>query len=432
MAQTIGSTQEAGALPARSSHADACRRWLRADLVVGIAVGVVAVHVLADAFFLPEPGTSAADHLVAAFVPLVLLAAVVCLYPRLRAGARGTIAVALGLLALAGAGPAVAHTREVGPTGDDWTGVLLLPAGIALCAVGAATLWRSRKPHGRRHLRRALLAGAAALGAFWLVLPVAIAIVATHRPREAVRPLDLGRPYETVTVRTRDGLEIDGRYVPSRNGAAVIVFPASTSRAPQARMLVRHGYGVLMLEMRGYGSSEGDPNAFGWGATKDIDAAVAFLQARPDVERGRIGGLGFSVGGEQMLEAAADNPGLRAVVSEGAGERSVRETLIRGLPAALVLPMRAVQTAAVALLSGEAPPPALDDLLPRIAPRAVFLVHAERGVGGEDLQPRYFEAARQPKRIWKIADATHTGGFAARPAEYERRVTAFLAEALGR
>lgn len=432
MAQAIGSTQVAGGPPAGVSQAASWRRWLRADLVVGVAVGVLALHVLADAFFLPEPGTSAADHLVAGFVPLALLAALVWLYPRLRAGARGTIAVALGLLALAGSGPAVAHAREVGPTGDDWTGFLLLPAGIALCAIGAVTLWRSRKPHGRRHLRRALLAAAAALGVLWLVLPVAIAIVATHRPREAVRPMDLGRPYETVTLRTSDGLAIDGRYVRSRNGAALIVFPASASRAPQARMLVRRGYGVLMLDMRGYGSSEGDPNSFGWGATKDIDAAVAFLQVQPDVERGRIGGLGFSVGGEQLLEAAADNPGLRAVVSEGAGERSVRETLIRGLPAALVLPMEAVQTAAVAVLSGKAPPPALDDVLPRIAPRAVFLVYAERGGGGEDLQPRYFEAARQPKRIWKIAAATHTGGFAARPAEYERRVTAFFADALGR
>ena len=36
----------------------------------------------------------------------------------------------------------------------------------------------------------------------------------------------------------------------------------------------------------GRGESEGDPNAFGWGATKDVAAGVAFLRDRPDVEAG--------------------------------------------------------------------------------------------------------------------------------------------------
>ena len=61
----------------------------------------------------------------------------------------------------------------------------------------------------------------------------------------------------------------------SRNGAAVIVFPGSAGRAAQARVLVDRGYGVLMLDMRGYASSDGDPNMFGWSATKDVDAGVA-------------------------------------------------------------------------------------------------------------------------------------------------------------
>ena len=45
-------------------------------------------------------------------------------------------------------------------------------------------------------------------------------------------------------------------------------------------MLVRHGYGVLLLDARGYDGSQGDPNLFGWDDTKDIDAAVAWLQHR--------------------------------------------------------------------------------------------------------------------------------------------------------
>ena len=69
----------------------------------------------------------------------------------------------------------------------------------------------------------------------------------------------------------------------------MIVFPGSVSRAAQARALIRHGYGVLMLDMRGYANSAGDPNMFGWSGAKDVDAGVAFLARRADIRDGRIG-----------------------------------------------------------------------------------------------------------------------------------------------
>jgi fermentation-respiration switch protein FrsA (DUF1100 family) len=227
-------------------------------------------------------------------------------------------------------------------------------------------------------------------------------------------------------VRTADGLDLAGWYVRSHNGAAVISYPTRKGKLPQARMLVRHGYGVLLLDMRGYEGSEGAPNAFGWGATRDVDAAVAWLRRQPDVRGGRIGGFGFSVGGEQLLEAAAANTGLRAVVSEGAGERSVRETLVYGPRGWLSLPTAAVQTAALAVLSDTAPPPALTDVVARIAPRPLFLIYAGHGGGGEELTPDFFRAAREPKELWKIPEAGHVGGLDARPAEYERRVVGFF------
>ncbi len=127
-----------------------------------------------------------------------------------------------------------------------------------------------------------------------------------------------------------------------------------------------------------------------------------------------------------MIEAAASNRGLRAVVSEGAGERSVRERLLYGPKGWLGVPTMAVQTAAVAILSGTAPPPALDDLAARIAPRALMLIEAGRGVGGEDLNARYFRAAGEPKEHWRIPESGHVGGLDARPAEYERRVVGFF------
>lgn len=131
-----------------------------------------------------------------------------------------------------------------------------------------------------------------------------------------------------------------------------------------------------------------------------------------------------------MIEAAADNPGLRAVVSEGAGERSLREGLVRGVRGALMLPTSAVQTAALTVLSNEPPPPSLKDAVAKVAPRSVFLIGAGRSGAGEDINPTYFRAAREPKAIWAIPEAHHVGGYDARPQEYERRVVGFFDRAL--
>ena len=155
---------------------------------------------------------------------------------------------------------------------------------------------------------------------------------------------------------------------------------------------------------------------FGWAGGKDIDAAVAWLGRQPDVEAGRIGGIGFSVGGEMMLQAAASNPRLVAVVSEGAGSRSVREDVLRGPRGWLALPEAAVQTAAVAVMSGTAPPPALDDLVRRIAPRPTFLLYAGRGVDSEELNVDFYQAALAPKTLWLIPEAGRTEAAAKKAA----------------
>jgi fermentation-respiration switch protein FrsA (DUF1100 family) len=328
---------------------------------------------------------------------------------------------------------AVGEALGQGLAGHDYTGLLLLPAGVALLVVAVLELWRSRRRGGgraRRWGRRALVGLAAVAFALLIVLPVAFAILTTHRPRVVVEAADLGRPHEEVTITTEDGLGLAAWYVPSENGAAVIVFPGRTSRVPHARLLAEAGYGVLMVDMRGQGESEGDPNLLGWDSPKDLAAALAFLAGRPDVEEGRIGGIGFSVGGEQMIQAAAENDTLNAVVSEGAGERSWRETSLQpygGWPGIVEV---VVADAVVTVISGDAPPPSLEDLVGRIAPRPLFLIYARDGQGGESLNPVYFEAAGEPKELWEITTGGHTDGLASEGEEYERRVLGFFDDAL--
>ena len=401
-----------------------------------VALGVIGLHVVDDNFLQPEPGTAAADHLVSGLVPLGILAIAAWGYPRLRAGPRSVVALTLGAFGIVAGVEAGYYTTKGGPSGDDFTGFLAIAAGVLLIGVGARTLWTARSRDDRlrrRYLRRFLLFVGGIAVAYFVLFPLYISYVFTHVARGFVPAAEFGAAYEEISFTTSDGLELRGWYVPSKNRAAVIAFPGRKGPQRQARVLARNGYGVLLFDRRGEGESDGDPNVFGWAGERDLNAAVAFLRRRPDVDPDRIGGIGLSVGGEMMIEAAAESNGLKAIVSEGAGIRSLREALAipgtrRRLEASLA---HAVVTPGVALFSNDLPPPSLEDLVGRISPRPVFLIYAVPGQGGEaELTEAFYDAAGAPKTIWRVPGSGHTGGIEARPQEYERRVIGFFDDAL--
>jgi poly(3-hydroxybutyrate) depolymerase len=242
----------------------------------------------------------------------------------------------------------------------------------------------------------------------------------------------LGAPYATVSFTTGDGLELEGWYVPSSNRAAVIVFPGRTGPLRHARMLVRHGYGVLLLDRRGEGASDGNYNARGWGGEPDLEAALDYLSARPDVDPERIGGLGLSVGGELLMQTAARDRRLQAVVSEGAGRQSLADQLrIPDVPKPLrwLSPM-SVETLAGVVLANRMPPQGLTEAVRRIAPRPVLLITGTEGNDDEELNAVYQRAGGPSFARWDIPGAGHTGGLATARREYEQRVASFFGAAL--
>ncbi|WP_028066916.1 alpha/beta hydrolase [Solirubrobacter soli] len=388
-----------------------------------LALAVIALRLVDDRF-----------HLVGGLVPLALLALLAWRAPRMRPGARGTIAIVVGILGLATGVDAVYYTRELGLGAGDVTGWLALAAGAVLIGDGARTLFAARRTDRWRHPRRAALAVGGLVGAAVVLMPITIGYVETHVARAVVPADQLGVPHETVTFETADGLTLEGWYIPSRNGAAVIAFPGRKGPQRQARMLARHGYGVLLFDRRGEGRSEGDPNAWGWGGDEDIKAAVRYLKRRGDVDPARIGGIGLSVGGELMLEAAAEDTGLAAVVSEGAGARTMREEIdtdgLSGVDRLLGRVSYGLRDATVAISTGHTPPTHLKALVPRIAPRPLLLIADPKSPNGETLNRLYIQRAGEPKALWEIPGAGHVNGIATHATEYERRVAGFFDRSL--
>ncbi len=426
---------------APSSEADApdsvvTRGSQRGRLVFYVAASAVALHVLDDNFLQPRSGTSAADHLVSGLVPLALLGLGIWAYPRVRTGAAALIALAIGLAGVIfGSLGAVNTTVAVGPSGDAYTGLLAIPTGVVLISLAVVRLWTSRRQTSNRpwrYLRRLLLGVISVLALYMVVLPITIGYMAAHTARAVVPRAELGTAYEDVTLTTSDGLQLEGWYVPSKNRAAVIVFPGRKGSQDHARMLASRGYGVLLFDRRGEGVSEGEPNIFGWGGDKDIYAALDFLEDRPDVDPSRIGGIGLSVGGELMLQAAAEDERLAAVVSEGAGTRTFAEELeeYEGPELWAGIPLLAIKTGAVSIFSNTMPPPKLTDLVPAIAPRPAMLIWAPNGGNVEHMNPTYRRLIGPSASIWEIPDAMHIKGITTHPDEYEQRVGGFFDEAL--
>ena len=392
------------------------------------------LHVADDTLLQPNAGTSAGDHLVSALVPIALVAGAAALIGRFRRGARGVTELLLGIFGVLVGTEAVYYTRAVGPSGDDYTGLVSVAAGVLLLVLGCRTLWRSRRRDDAlwwRYGRRLLLTAAGAFTAFVVLFPMALAYVVTHTLRAEVPTARLGAPHEDVSFTTSDGLRLEGWFVPSRNGATVIAFPGRSGPQKQTRMLVRHGYGVLLFDRRGEGASEGDPNLFGWHGDRDLHAAAAYLRSRPDVDPGRIGAIGLSVGGEMVIHAAAHSRAFQAVVSEGASGQSSRDGWASGDRLEPVLGGGAA-TLGTAVFTNALPPPSLKSEVAKIAPTAVFFIYGEHGQGGTQRGPNrgFFAAAHEPKQIWEVSGGQHIAGITTKPAEYERRVIGFFDRSL--
>jgi pimeloyl-ACP methyl ester carboxylesterase len=264
-------------------------------------------------------------------------------------------------------------------------------------------------------------------------IPIAVGVAQTRKPGQTIPDSAFSIPHETVTLHTRDGLDLAGWYVPSKNRAAIVIVHGGggdrRGSRRHAEMLARHGYGVLLYDARGRGGSQGSPNAAGWTWQADVDAALEFLSHRNDVDPSRIGGLGLSTGADVLLEAAAKDPRLKAVVLDGSTARSLGDVRHLSLSDQIMgLPYWAVAYGTMAVLDQSFPGEPLIDLARKIAPKPALFI-ASNDLIEPVVAPKYAAAYGKPGALWRV-DAGHTKGLQEHPQEYEQRVTTFFDKAL--
>jgi fermentation-respiration switch protein FrsA (DUF1100 family) len=245
-------------------------------------------------------------------------------------------------------------------------------------------------------------------------------------------PADIGiRRFEDMTFQTPDGVTAHGWYVPSANGAVIVLVPGLGGERDgmfdDAAILARHGYGLVMYDSRQC-NVPGARNSLGYAETNELLGAVEYLSRRD--AKAHIGALGFSEGGTVVIRGAARDERIRAVVAEG-GFHDLAQHIFHSSQSPLLRRLVEWQVLMFYRLDTGVDPAQVSPVtdISWISPRPVLLIYGEFEAERAGARLLY-DAARDPKELWIVPGAGHGGYISAAPQEYQQRVIAFVDKAL--
>src|SRR2546430_4902995 len=234
----------------------------------------------------------------------------------------------------------------------------------------------------------------------YTALSIYIATQLVYAPQKPIyaTPASLGLQFKYVTFRSRiDQVQLKGWYIPgvlpdgslTSQRTIIMVHGDRTNRADKdagllnlSGDLARHGFAILAFDMRGTGESPPAPLSLGYFEQRDVLGAVDFLRSGPIPypALGRthiIGGWGVSMGAATLLLATAQEPAIRAIVSDCAYAEIIpileREVPERGHLPALFTPGALFAARVLYGMDFYAVRPV--DIVASIAPRPIFFIH---------------------------------------------------------
>ncbi|HEX5728184.1 alpha/beta hydrolase [Microbacterium sp.] len=341
----------------------------------------------------------------------------------LAATPAGCAAVSLGL------GVALPRTRDSVPAVA--FAVVALASGSLLLVIAGVLLFQVT----RAWLRLVFIPWIVSVLVVVYSLSIALAAVFPPHPSPS-----LGMPAGAARIEMTavDGVRLSGWYLPSRNGAAVVLRHGAGSTAADtvahAVALNDAGYGVLSTDARGHGDSGGQGMDLGWFGEADTRAALDALAERSEIDPDRIGVVGLSMGGEEAIGAAGVDHRIRAVVAEGATGRTAADKAWLadeyGVAGIVQGALDTLTYAIVDILTPAAPPRTLEQSIRDGGSTPVLLISAGENPDEQSVSARL--AAVDPARVevWVVPGADHVRGLATAPDEWRLRVVGFLDAAL--
>lgn len=273
-------------------------------------------------------------------------------------------------------------------------------------------------------------------------------ILNSHPPRYPIEnlPSHYGLRFEDVTFPSLDGVQLKGWFLQAGTGqrgeqlrrpAIVICHGLGASKADFTELAadpVRAGFHVLLFDFRAHGESKGFRTSFGYLEQRDLEGALRFLKARPEVDPERIGAYGFSMGGAVVILTAAKDKAIKAVVSDSAFT-SLEDQIDRVVTSFYHLPRIPFYSLAHWIydlyFGGCLEKVSPVSIIAKLSPRPILLIagQSDDRMTAMDAQ-RLFEAASQPKELWVVPGAGHGATLAMAGQTYPERVVDFFKRAL--
>ena len=272
-----------------------------------------------------------------------------------------------------------------------------------------------------------------------IIFSVLTFIISVHPPKldEKRTPADLGLDYEEVSFKTSDGLTLRGWFIPSNYSKATIIvghgYPFSKSNILGLGKFLNKHYNLLLFDFRYFGESQGRYTTAGWKEQKDVLAAINYLKSRKDINKSKIGAIGFSLSASTFIMTKTSD--IKAIVADSpyASLDNMIERSYFIFPGPLKLPFVWITKLLAKITFGLntkdiSPEKDIKDIgIP------VLLIHGDRDsqIPVENSKVLYEASDKNLTELWLVEGADHGYSYASNPDKYEKRVLEFFDEHLG-
>ena len=247
-------------------------------------------------------------------------------------------------------------------------------------------------------------------------------------------PASLGLPYEDLTATSADGTALRGWFIPADSPRLILVQHGYKDRLQSmltlTALLHRRGYQVMLMCVRAHDHSDGERIFMGQREMPDMEAWARIAEAKPGVDRAKVGMFGVSMGGSLAIQYSASHDDVKALVADSAFS-SLQDTIdtsvkfFTGLPAFPFGPM--IEFWAEREGGFVAADVDAKKWIGRISPRPVLIMQggADQVVSVSSGQ-KLFDRAGEPKQFWFEPTVGHGKFLKMMPAEFETRVVGFF------
>ena len=271
------------------------------------------------------------------------------------------------------------------------------------------------------------------VGYFAVGLFVVLRMTAPSRETPESTPAAVGLEFMDVDLKSTDGIRLSAWWISNGDPprAALLIHGWGGDKSDEhvlqtARVYERAGYGVLLLDLRAQGESDGNRRTLGYRETRDVRGALAWLEKRGYPEA-RVVLHGWSMGGATVVRAAPD-AGVAAVVEEAA-YADLPLLLEENLPTYTGLP--AFFEPGIMLIAGLWPDLDPWDVKPereaaRLSAAGVpfLVIHSTTDAVIPYEHARRFAEAHPEAKLWTLEGYDHVEAYT-HPA-YEEKIQGFL------